>query len=324
MNNNNPQDSVYNLFAKRGGPLGFGCGWLGLAGQRQAGVRLLDAAFDAGITYFDTARLYADGRAEAALAGAFARRRDQVIITTKAGILPAPNGLAARVRDKLAVIARKAPSLRSAVAAPKVREPVFGVFDLARLRASVEASLRELRTDYVDGLLLHECGPENVVDPDVVGFLHQLKREGKIRAWGVAPNVAQMTAIARSGRPLGAIAQFSNSAFEDNLVGIGPLGGALVITHTSLAGRFRELMDKLRGDDAAARWRKATGMNPGDATAVGRVFLRYALQRNPDGVVLFSTTNPARIADNVRASEKNDAEHAMAEALPAGLKAVGF
>ncbi|RYG38209.1 MAG: aldo/keto reductase [Burkholderiales bacterium] len=323
MNKLPVQSSASDVFGRSCGPLGFGCAWLGRAGGKDGAVRLLHAAHDAGISYFDTARLYGDGVAEGYLADAFANRRDKVVITTKVGILPPPNGLAVRIKEKLAHTARKLPPARKLVAEPKLREPVFGVFDLPRMRASFEASLRELRTDYVDCLLLHECTRANMADPEVVGFVEGLKREGKIRAWGVAPTVAEMLAISNAGTGFGQVAQFANSAFSDALSKIKQPPGALVITHSSLAGGFRDLLERLKSADAAARWQAATGFDPSDHARLGRLFLRYALQRNEGGIVLFSTSQPARIAENVQVSGPNDAEREMALQLPAGLRAVG-
>src|SRR5262245_38883021 len=71
--------------------LGLGCSSLGASvfNADEAGSRrVLEAAFEAGINFFDTAATYAYGRSEALLGEAFAHRRDKVVIATKAGFLP--------------------------------------------------------------------------------------------------------------------------------------------------------------------------------------------------------------------------------------------
>ena len=79
--------------------LGFGTAGLGRSLSRGERLRLLETAFDSGITYFDTAPLYGAGAAEEAL-GAFLRGApDGVTVATKAGILPAP--VAALVLSRL-------------------------------------------------------------------------------------------------------------------------------------------------------------------------------------------------------------------------------
>lgn len=313
--------SAQSLFGKPISPVGFGTGPIGKTRDRAEALRLLETAFDAGITYFDTARLYADGVAEGMIGEVFSSRRDKVTITTKAGILPPDISLSTRIRGKLATIARKAPPLRKVISKP-VSEPVFGVFDLPRLRASVEKSLRALKTDHVDSLLLHECRPVDAFNPDVVGFVEGLKAEGKIRAWGVAPTSADMIGIAADGRPCGSIAQFANSAFDDSMDRVKAARGVLRITHSALARPFNELTKKLHMDAAAAaRWRSAIDLDPQDVAGLAQMFLAYGLKRNPDGIVLFATTKPERVRENLRAVELAAKDGERIGRLPAAVAA---
>src|SRR4051794_13157957 len=70
-------------------PVGFGVwtistGWWGEVSD-DAACELLRAAFDAGVTFYDTADTYGEGRGERLLAQAFAGRRDEITIATKFG-----------------------------------------------------------------------------------------------------------------------------------------------------------------------------------------------------------------------------------------------
>src|SRR5437868_4513715 len=96
--------------------IGMGCASLGSRVGRREGLRALDRAFDAGVTWFDVAPSYGDAEAETIL-GEFVRgRRDKVKICTKVGIRPA--------RTPFAMRAAK-PILRSAVdAVPMLRRYV--------------------------------------------------------------------------------------------------------------------------------------------------------------------------------------------------------
>ena len=115
-------------------------------------LRALKTAFDQGVTFYDTANVYGDGHSEELIGEAFCQCRHQVIIATKAGMLPSFSGLD---------------------------------FSPKAIRASLEGSLKRLETDYVDVLQLHNPSPIDLLHrPDVVGELQQLRREGKIRAWG--------------------------------------------------------------------------------------------------------------------------------------------
>src|SRR3954449_5791318 len=68
--------------------LGFGCAGLTARNDRPDALRLLESAFDEGITHFDIARLYGLGHAEAILGEFIQNKRDRVTVTTKLGILP--------------------------------------------------------------------------------------------------------------------------------------------------------------------------------------------------------------------------------------------
>ena len=72
--------------------LGFGCASLGSRVGEAPGLRALDAAFDAGVTWLDLAPLYGGGRAEE-IAGRFLKgRRDTVQVCSKVGLAPRAAG----------------------------------------------------------------------------------------------------------------------------------------------------------------------------------------------------------------------------------------
>jgi predicted oxidoreductase len=115
--------------------------------------RFVHAALDEGANFFDHADIYGGGTCEEIFAEAInmnAQRREQVILQSKCGI-------------------RK------------------GMFDFSRdhIVASVEGSLKRLRTDYMDVLLLHR--PDTLMEPEeVAAAFDQLEREGKVRHFGVS------------------------------------------------------------------------------------------------------------------------------------------
>ncbi len=313
---------IARVLSKPTGPLGFGCGLLSTVGSRSSAIRLLEAAFECGITYYDTARLYAEGQAEGMLGEAFSRQRDQVIVVSKAGILPTSRTLTKRVADKAVHLARKMPAFGAVLREPKPAEPTFGVFDIPRLRQSVETSLRELRTDYLDALLLHECTPEDARSPEIRTFVEDLVKEGKIRTYGVAPRAKDAVAIEREGIGFGPIVQLASDPWENNVERLPPRDGRLVITHSVFAKHFRSAIEHLRADtSAAARWRAAIDVDPTDEAAMARLFLGHALYSNPSGIVLFSTTNPERIRQNLDALSSPLPPDQLAR-LPAVLKSL--
>ena len=149
--------------------VGFGvwtvtAGWWGERSDRQA-VTLLRQAFDRGITFFDTADTYGNGRGETILAQAFpGADRDGVVIGTKFGY------------DWESNIGKRREGHREA---PHCFEPEF-------LERALEGSLRRLDTDRIDLWQLHNVRMEHLQRDDVWTFLDRVRREGKVRSVGVA------------------------------------------------------------------------------------------------------------------------------------------
>ncbi|MDJ1131836.1 aldo/keto reductase [Streptomyces iconiensis] len=120
----------------------------------QQARRLLDIALDAGITMFDSADVYSDGASEEVLGEAVKGRRDQVLLSTKAGL-------------------------------PMGEGPHEAGTSRARLIKVVDDALRRLGTDYLDLFQLHAYDASTPVE-EVLATLDQLVRAGKIRYTGVS------------------------------------------------------------------------------------------------------------------------------------------
>src|ERR1700679_1732239 len=96
--------------------LGFGCSAVMGRGGRKASLAALSAAYDAGITFFDTARSYGYGESEALLGEFLQGRRDSVLISTKFGILPTPTTpLKQSLKPLARTLLRLAPLTRKAL-----------------------------------------------------------------------------------------------------------------------------------------------------------------------------------------------------------------
>lgn len=167
--------------------LGFGCGSvMGRVGRADS-LRAMEAAWDAGVTLFDTARSYGYGEAEGLLGEFLDGKRERAVVVTKFGILPKPMTAWKKfAKPVVRGVLRVAPEIRDLVRKGIVGEMSAGHFDVATMRASLEESLRQLRTDYVDVLLVHEA-PENAYrQDDLMAELEKVVREGKARRTGVA------------------------------------------------------------------------------------------------------------------------------------------
>jgi aryl-alcohol dehydrogenase-like predicted oxidoreductase len=140
-------------------------GWWGEMSDADAIALHRQALDDHGITFFDTADAYGNGRAERQLSGAFRSRRPDVIYATKIGY---------DIYDAEALLSRRGQS-----ELPMRTDPAY-------LRLAVERCLERLETDYIDVLQIHNVKMEHVRDPELWATLRDLKREGKIRVWGAA------------------------------------------------------------------------------------------------------------------------------------------
>ena len=165
--------------------LGFGCGSvLGRVG-RGASLRAMNAAWDAGITLFDTARSYGYGDAEAVLGEFLRGKRDRAIVATKFGIAPQNPGGLKRMAVPVARAVMNVPGVRSLVRRGGTHPAAFGTFTVEGLRASLETSLKQLRTDYVDILFLHEASASAMRQQDLMAELDALVVAGKVRRAGL-------------------------------------------------------------------------------------------------------------------------------------------
>ena len=279
--------------------LGFGCAGLMRTPSRRARQRLLAAVLDQGVRHFDTARMYGLGAAEGELGRALRGRRDDVVIATKFGIdVPRGSGLAARLQAPARKLLAAAPALRQ-----RVKRRAGGVYegrhyDVATARASLETSLRELGTDYVDLFLVHGPLRQGEVPYDELGaFLRDARDRGLIRAWGVSGGL-QVAAQVRDGLPEPALLQVHDTLFTR---APAPPPVAPAVTYGALAGPLERLRGHVGADpERRATWSEAVGADAGAPAVLGSLLLRDAMAVNPDGTLLFSTTRPERVAENVQ------------------------
>jgi len=144
---------------RRLGPLevsvvGLGCNNFGGRIDEAATFAVIDAAIDAGVTFFDTSDTYGNqGGSEELIGRALQGRRDQVVLATKWG---KPMGDGAERRGS--------------------RDYILG---------AVEASLRRLQTDVIDLYQHHEEDPGTPLE-ETIATVEQLVAEGTVRAWGTS------------------------------------------------------------------------------------------------------------------------------------------
>jgi aryl-alcohol dehydrogenase-like predicted oxidoreductase len=288
--------------------LGLGCGDLYAGAEEAASQRLLRTAYDAGIRYFDVARLYGNGSAEGVVGRALQGVRDQVVIVSKAGIVPWQAQTAMRIRRKALTAARKlAPFARPLIPQPPPAKERYGAFAPAELAKSVETSLRELRTDYLDVLLLHECDVPQATSGETLSLLEKLRAEGKVRAFGIATRFPETEAILAAAPERFAVAQFPSDVFQRNERRLPAAWRGLAVTHSVLRGGLGSLRDRVLADPGLAElWTRWFGRPADDAAACAELLLQDALAAH-DGIVLFTTSRPERIVAAADAAQRQTA-----------------
>jgi D-threo-aldose 1-dehydrogenase len=296
--------------------LGFGCGDLHGAGSRAQSLRLIQTAIDQGIQYFDLARLYGNGSAEGVMGSILPKLRSRLIIASKAGIVPYSMLHGVKFRARVRKALRLLPPARALIAPPVPSSARFGAFTLPELTRSVHCSLRELRTDYLDVLLLHECSPADAQKAQIADFLERLRVQGKIRAFGIATHFPDTCRILSELPQAAQVAQFASDAMNRNVRALPRGRTELVITHTPIKQALPRLVAHLATDQAAAtRWRDRTGLAADDRAGIARLLLADAMAENADGMVLFSTARPERIVEARTFSPTADALTALNEEL---------
>jgi aryl-alcohol dehydrogenase-like predicted oxidoreductase len=159
--------------------IGYGCmgltGMYGTPPDRKHGIEIIRAAFDMGVTLFDSAEAYGPFTNEALLGEALAPIRDEVIIATKFGWGIRPDG------SRYGLDSRP-----------------------EHIREVVDGMLTRLRTDRIDLLYQHRVDP-NVPIEDVAGTVKELIAGGKVRHFGLSEASASTIRRSHAVQPLAAV-----------------------------------------------------------------------------------------------------------------------
>jgi aryl-alcohol dehydrogenase-like predicted oxidoreductase len=159
--------------------LGFGCMGLsygyGPATEKQRAIEVIRAAFDGGVTFFDTAEAYGPYKNEELVGEAIATFRNQVVLATKFGFEFDENGGQSGMNSK-----------------PE------------HIRQVAEAALKRLNTDVIDLFYQHRVDP-NVPIEEVAGAVKDLIAEGKVKHFGLSEAGSQTIRRAHAVQPVAAL-----------------------------------------------------------------------------------------------------------------------
>jgi len=277
--------------------LGLGCMGLsfgyGPAVDKQAGIALIRAAVERGVTFFDTAEAYGPFVNEELVGEALAPFHHQVVIATKFGFTFEPNGP------------------RGLDSRP------------AHIRSVAEASLTRLKVDAIDLLYQHRVDP-NVPIEDVAGAVKDLIQEGKVKHFGLSEAGVKTIRRAHAVQPVAALqSEYSlwwRSCEAEVLptleeLGIGfvpfsPLGkgfltGKIDEGTTFDASDFRNLVPRFTAENRKANqtfvaW--LTTLAERKQATPAQIALAWLLAQKPWIVPIPGTTKLHRLEENIGAT----------------------
>jgi aryl-alcohol dehydrogenase-like predicted oxidoreductase len=152
--------------------VGLGCNAFGRRLSEDETHPVLHAAIDAGVTFFDTAEGYGNGKSEEFIGNALKGRRDEVILATKFGY-------------------------------NMLHVPGKGKGSPENIAIAIDGSLKRLRTDHVDLYQIHRFDPETPI-AETLGAMNELVSAGKVRLIGCSNfSAAQLRDAARTAEEMG-------------------------------------------------------------------------------------------------------------------------
>ena len=299
--------------------LGLGC--MGMSefygeADEAENMRVFQASLDAGLNFFDTADMYGVGKNEELVGRALGRVRDQVVIATKFALMRGENG------ERLGINGR----------------PEY-------VKASIEASLKRLKMDYVDLYYQHRVDP-NVPIEDTVGAMAELVQAGQVRYLGLSEATPEQIRRAHKVHPISALqSEYSlwNREPEEEVLptvrelGIGfvpysPLGrgfltGQIKSPDDFGEGDFRAHNPRFQGENFQKNLKlveavEALAQEKGVSTA--QLALAWVLAQGQDLAPIPGTKRVKYLQDNLGALDVqlNDAElKRLGDIAPVGVAA---
>ena len=302
-------------------PVGLGCmslsGFYGETNETEA-MRLLAAALDLGVNFWDTANVYGEGLSETRLGKFFAEdraRRERVTLATKFAI------------------SRDAEGKRFIDNSPE------------HMNKALDGSLKRLGVDHVDLYYVHRLDPRFPIE-ETVGALTRQIEKGKIRAIGLSETAPDTLRRAHSVHPIAAMqseyslwtrgpelgmlqacAELGVAFVAFSPVGRGALGGRLRDPASLPSSDFRKSNPRFTGlnwtrnltrVDAYVEVARSFGRDPGELA------MAWILAQGPHIVTIPGTRYAENLAHDARAADKplTPAEaEAVARVLPVGWAA---
>jgi aryl-alcohol dehydrogenase-like predicted oxidoreductase len=278
--------------------IGLGCMGLshgyGPAVDKKAGIALIRAAVEKGVTFFDTAEVYGPFANEELVGEALEPFREQVVIATKFGFTFGDDGKQQILNSR-----------------PE------------HIKEVADASLKRLRTDRIDLFYQHRVDPAVPIE-DVAGAVKDLIAAGKVKHFGLSEAGVQTIRRAHAVQPVTALQSEYSMWWREpekevlptlQELGIGfvpfsPLGkgfltGAITETTTFSADDFRTKVPRFSEENRKANQTLVNLLGQlaaGKKATPAQIALAWLLEQKPWIVPIPGTTKPHRLEENISAA----------------------
>lgn len=267
--------------------------------SRKEALALLETAFDAGIRHFDTAPSYGMGQSEGCVGEFLSRHKGEVTVTTKYGI-PAPKGrsLAVLARGAVRPLIRRIPGFKKrlqSVARTAMKNSTPWSYTVEGAQATLENSLRALKTERIDVWLLHEATADDLRDDGLLRFMENNVRAGKIGTFGVGSAADKFPALLAERPAYCPVVQCE----WNPLLPEGSYAGHFTVFHNVVKSWPARLAQRFAEDAELCRaWSDEAGVDLAAPGILFRLLMKAALLQNPDGIILFFSKKKRNIAGN--------------------------
>jgi len=299
--------------------VGLGCARLGGVFEtlsRPDQIRILRRSLDEGVTFFDTADSYSQGESERLLGEALGSRRQGVVVATKVGYCPPiQRRLGGLIKPLLRPLVRRLGLRRARLPSVLVSPPTQD-FSPAYVVRAAEQSLRRLGTNYIDIYQLHSPPSSVISGGEWVEPLERLRRDGKIRSYGIACERTEDGLAALEHGTISAI-QVGASLLEqgaiDRLIPEAGTAGVGIIARQPFAAGFLtrplDRLDLLKDSDEAwpaerARIDAFRALATREGLSSAALALRFVQSIRGVSAVLMGISDAEQLATNLRLSEE--------------------